>query len=58
MNKDQAKGKVKEVEGKTKEVAGKVTGNKEMEAGGAIKKNAGKEQAHVGDDRQVATKRK
>jgi uncharacterized protein YjbJ (UPF0337 family) len=58
MNKDQVKGKVKEVEGKTKEVAGKVIGNKEMEVAGAVKKNAGKEQSHVGDARHEAKKHK
>ena len=49
MNKDQIKGREKEVAGKIKEVAGKVIGNKEMEAKGNIKKNLGKAQASYGD---------
>ncbi|MFJ2992469.1 CsbD family protein [Pandoraea sp. NPDC087047] len=58
MNKDQVKGRIKEVEGKTKEVAGKVIGNKEMEVDGAVKKNAGKEQANVGHVRHDLKKHK
>jgi uncharacterized protein YjbJ (UPF0337 family) len=49
MNKDQVKGREKEVAGKIKEVAGKIVGNKEMEANGNLKKNLGKAQAGFGD---------
>jgi uncharacterized protein YjbJ (UPF0337 family) len=49
MNKDQAKGRVKEVEGKVKEVAGKVTGDKTLEQKGRIQNAAGKVQAGYGD---------
>lgn len=49
MNKDQAKGRVKEVKGKVKEVAGKVTGDKNLEQKGKIQNAAGKVQAGYGD---------
>ena len=49
MNKDQIKGREKEVAGKVKEVAGKIDGNKEMEVKGEAKKNIGKAQAIYGD---------
>ena len=49
MNKDQVKGREKEVAGKIKEVAGKIVGNKKMEAKGNVKKNLGKAQASFGD---------
>ncbi len=49
MNKDQAKGRVKEVKGKVKEVAGKVTGNRELEQKGALQNAKGKVQAGFGD---------
>ena len=49
MNKDQIKGREKEVAGKIKEVAGKVVGNKEMQVKGNLKKNLGKAQASYGD---------
>ena len=39
MNKDQIKGREKEVAGKIKQVVGKIVGNKEMEVKGAVKKN-------------------
>jgi len=49
MNKDQIKGRVKEVEGKVKEVTGKILDDKAMELEGNIKKNAGNAQAAFGD---------
>ena len=49
MNKDQIKGREKELAGKMKEVAGKIVGNKEMEVKGEVKKNLGKAQASYGD---------
>ncbi|MDO8933731.1 MAG: CsbD family protein [Rhodocyclaceae bacterium] len=49
MNKDQAKGRIKEVQGKIKEVAGQVTGNKNLEQKGLIENARGKVQAGYGD---------
>lgn len=57
MNKDQIKGRAKEVEGKAKEVTGKVVGNKNLEAEGAIEKAVGKVQAHYGDARNAIKKK-
>jgi len=59
MNKDQVKGRATEAAGKIKETVGKVTGNKQTEATGAVKKDAGKTQAAFGDvkaDIKKATK--
>jgi len=49
MNKDQAKGRVREVKGKVKEVAGKVSGVKALEREGQLQTLAGKAQAGFGD---------
>lgn len=49
MNRDQAKGRIKEVKGKVKEVAGKATGNKDLEQKGLIQNASGKLQAGYGD---------
>lgn len=49
MNKDQVKGRAKEVTGKVKEVTGKIVGNKSLEIKGAIEKNVGKIQSGFGD---------
>ena len=49
INKDQIKGRVKQVEGKAKEVAGKLVGNERLEAKGKIQKTIGRAQAAVGD---------
>ena len=49
MNKDQAKGRIKEVEGKVKQVAGNVVGNKKLEQKGNVQKDVGKVQAAYGD---------
>lgn len=49
MNKDQVKGRVKEVQGSAKEVAGKIVGNKQLEIEGKVQKNVGKFQAGFGD---------
>lgn len=49
MNKDQGKGRAKEVAGKAEETAGKIIGNKEMETKGKIKKVIGKMQSGFGD---------
>ena len=52
MNKDQIKGRVKEVEGNIKEVAGKLVGNEALEAKGKVQKIVGKAQAKFGDVKQ------
>jgi uncharacterized protein YjbJ (UPF0337 family) len=49
MNKDQAKGRLKEAEGKVKEVAGNLVGNDNLELKGKIQKSVGKVQANYGD---------
>jgi uncharacterized protein YjbJ (UPF0337 family) len=49
MNKDQVKGRQKEVAGKIKQVAGEIIGDKEMEAKGKVKKDLGRVQAGFGD---------
>ena len=49
MNKDQVKGRLKEVEGKVKEVTGKAIGNKPLEDKGTVEKAVGKVQASYGD---------
>ena len=60
MNKDQAKGTMKDVAGKVQAEAGKLTGNKEMEAKGLKNQVVGKAQKTLGDAKEVvkdATKR-
>ena len=49
MNKDQLKGRVKEVKGKIKEVAGKLVGNEKLEEKGKVQKVLGEAQAKFGD---------
>jgi len=49
MNKDQAKGRVKEAKGKIKEVAGKLVGNEKLEEKGKVQKVLGEAQAKFGD---------
>ena len=52
MNKNQVKGRVKEVEGMIKEVAGKLVGNEKLEQKGKVQKILGEAQAAVGDIKQ------
>jgi uncharacterized protein YjbJ (UPF0337 family) len=52
MNKDQAKGALKNVEGKIQEQAGKLTGNTKQRIKGLTKQVAGKVQQSVGDAKQ------
>ena len=52
MNKNQVKGRVKEVEGMIKEVAGKLVGNEKLEQKGKVQKILGEAQAAVGDLKQ------
>ena len=52
MNKNQIKGRVKEVEGMIKEVAGKLVGNEKLEEKGKVQKIVGEAQAAIGDLKQ------
>lgn len=52
VNKDQVKGAAKQVKGAVKEAAGKATGNRQMQAEGAVEKTAGKVQKGFGDAKQ------
>jgi uncharacterized protein YjbJ (UPF0337 family) len=49
MNKDQIKGRAKEVEGKIKATAGKLVGKKTLEVKGKVQQTAGMIQANYGD---------
>ena len=49
MNKDQIKGKAKEIAGEVQEHTGRALGNKEQEAKGHAKELAGKAQKKLGD---------
>ena len=52
MNKDQAKGTVKDVAGKAQEALGKATGNTEQQAKGEARQVEGKVQKGVGNVKQ------
>ncbi|WP_372825102.1 CsbD family protein [Polaromonas sp.] len=52
MNKDQVKGKVKEVAGEVQEHSGKMTGSAAQQAKGHNREMAGKAQKAVGDGRE------
>jgi uncharacterized protein YjbJ (UPF0337 family) len=54
MNKDQVKGKAKDIAGKVQEKAGKLVGSKKQQAKGLAKQIAGKTQKGFGDARQSA----
>ena len=49
MDKDQIKGRFKEIEGKVKEVTGKIVGNKTLEEKGKLERTEGTIQAGYGD---------
>lgn len=49
MNKDQVKGRVKEVKGTIKEAAGKLVGNEKLQQKGKTEKVLGDAQAKFGD---------
>ena len=49
MNKDQIKGRVKEVKGKAKEIAGVLAGDETLELKGKMQNAVGKAQAGYGD---------
>ena len=52
LNKDQTKGRAKEVAGKIKEVTGKLVGDRTLEARGKVEGAIGKAQAGFGDLKQ------
>jgi len=54
MNKDQIKGKAKNIAGKVQEQAGKLVGSKEQQVKGLSKQIAGKAQESYGDVKQSA----
>jgi len=54
MNKDQVKGKAKNIAGKIQEQAGKLVGSKKQQVKGLTKQIAGKAQEGFGDARQSA----
>ena len=54
MNKDQVKGKAKNIAGKIQEKAGKLVGSKEQQVKGLSKQIAGKAQEGYGDVKQSA----
>lgn len=54
MHKDTVKGTAKEATGSIKQAAGKATGNRRLEAEGAVEKTEGKIQKGVGDIKDAA----
>jgi uncharacterized protein YjbJ (UPF0337 family) len=58
MNKDQVKGKAKDVAGIVQEAAGKLVGNKKQQIKGLSKQVSGKLQESVGDAKQFVEKLK
>jgi uncharacterized protein YjbJ (UPF0337 family) len=56
MNRDQVKGRMKEVTGKIQQKAGKATGSLSQQAKGLAKQATGKVQKTVGDARDDAEK--
>ena len=52
MNKDQVKGKLKDIAGKAQEKVGKITGRPEDRAAGVVKQVEGKMQKGLGDVKQ------
>ena len=58
MNKDQAKGHLKDFAGKAREKVGSLTGNRKEQAKGVAKQAEGKVQKGVGDLKNIANKDK
>jgi uncharacterized protein YjbJ (UPF0337 family) len=54
MNKDQAKGKIKDVAGKAQQKVGEATGSTEQQVKGMGKQVAGKTQEGAGDVKEAA----
>jgi len=53
MNKDQVKGKAKDIGGKIQEEVGKVVGSSEQQAKGLAKQSEGKVQESYGDAKEI-----
>ena len=53
MNKDQVKGKAKEVAGKVQQKTGEIIGSSEQQAKGLSKQSEGKVQKGVGDAKEA-----
>ena len=53
MNKDQVKGKAKNIAGKIQEQAGKLVGSKDQQVKGLTKQISGKVQKSVGDAKET-----
>jgi uncharacterized protein YjbJ (UPF0337 family) len=58
MNKDQAKGHMKDIAGKAREKVGSLTGNRSEQAKGLANQAEGKVQKGVGDLKNIANKDK
>ena len=56
MNRDQVKGRAKEVAGKVEKNVGRATGNAKTEAKGLVKEAIGKVQKNLGDARNASDK--
>ena len=54
MNRDQAKGHMKDMAGKARAKVGKLTGNRKQQAKGMAQRAAGKAQKGVGDIKNMA----
>lgn len=53
MNKDQVKGKAKDIGGKIQEKVGEVTGNRQQQREGVSNQAEGKVQEKVGDAKEI-----
>ena len=56
MNRDQAKGHMKDMAGKARAKVGAMTGNRKQQAKGTAQRAAGKAQKAVGDAKNIARK--
>ena len=56
MNRDQAKGHMKDVAGKARAKVGAMTGNRKQQAKGMAQRASGKAQKAVGDAKNIARK--
>ena len=56
MNRDQAKGHLKDMAGKARAKIGSMTGNRKQQAKGMAQQAAGKAQKGIGDAKSIARK--
>ena len=56
MNRDQAKGHMKDIAGKARAKVGAMTGNRKQQAKGIAQRAGGKAQKAVGDAKNIARK--